>query len=84
MGRDRNRVPSGLLMPFLAPIIERDGLAAVAARADIDASWLGRLHRGHTGYLALSTADRLIVRVLGDASLWHTVPELAAIFERAA
>ncbi len=33
------------------------------------------------GRLSLQIADRIITHGLGDPALWHTVPELAAIYE---
>src|SRR5271154_3746957 len=77
-------VPVGVLRILLAPLIEQDGLGGVAERASLSPRALYRIMTGESARASFDLAERIVVEVFDDPSLWWTVPELAAAYAKLA
>jgi hypothetical protein len=73
-------VSASTLAALIRPLVERDGgPARLARRAGVSDRRIYGIVSGRQAWVAFDVADRLITYGLGDPSLWHSVPELAAV-----
>jgi hypothetical protein len=77
-------IPAPVIVALIEPLIEAGSAEGVARRLRVDQRRLSHWRTGYAHWVSFELAERVIVELLDDPSLWYTVPELAAVYQQLA
>lgn len=75
-------VPAQVIMRLIEERVPPDEICSGLELARVSTHLPRHVRNGYIERLTIEQADRIIVCMLGDVALWHTVPELAEIYAR--
>jgi hypothetical protein len=76
-------VPAATVTRLLEPLVIELGVQGVATRLGVDQKRINTYRKGYSHWVSFELVDRIVCDLLDDPALWHTVPELAAVYAQA-
>lgn len=74
-------VPIAVVNRLIDEPLRQHGVLGVASLARVTSRMIWGWRHGETAWVTFNVADRIIIDVLDEPSLWYLDPELAAVCE---